>query len=185
MALSPSYTVSQIAHALKVSPPTVRAWARDYSAFLSSQATPAPEQERLFDDDDLAVLMTVKTLRSQREKHPAIVERLAAGERLEPPDAPPPPPRASSGRIIEQEPAPAGDAIRAFESALTVYQGQVTDLTNRLIAAEVGRAAAEVELKLLKARLTEEQPAPAADAPAAPPASLADALRGWWRGRKK
>ena len=185
MALSPSYTVSQIAHALKVSPPTVRAWARDYSAFLSSQATPAPEQERLFDDDDLAVLMTVKTLRSQREKHPAIVERLAAGERLEPPDAPPPPPRAPSGRIVEQPPAPAGDAVRAFQSALTVYQSQVTDLTNRLIAAEIRAAAAEVELRLLKARLTEEQPAPAADAPAAPPASLADALRGWWRGRKK
>ena len=195
MAFEGSYSVAQVARSLGVTAPTIRNWSAVYARFLSPQATPAPDEERQYDGDDLAVLSTVAVLRGQREKHRAIEERLAAGERLEPPDAPPPPPRAPSGRIVEQPPAPAGDAVRAFESALTVYQGQVTELTNRLIAAEVGRAAAETELRLLRERMStivdKEPPAPMPDAPAAvddapaaPPLTLGDAIRGWWRGRK-
>ena len=191
MPFEGSYSVAQVARSLGVTAPTIRNWSAVYGRFLSPQATPAPDEERQYDGDDLAVLSTVAVLRGQREKHRAIEERLAGGERLEPPDAPPPPPRAASGRIVEQPPAPAGDAIRAFQSALEAYQGQVESLTERLIAAEIARTAAETELRLLRERLTEEQPAPAADAPAAvddapaaPPLTLGDAIRGWWRGRK-
>ena len=192
MAFEGSYSVAQVARSLGVTAPTIRNWSAVYARFLSPQATPAPDEERQYDADDLAVLMTVKTLRGQRVKHPAIVQRLAAGERLEPPDAPPPPPRASSGRIVEQPPAPAGDVVRA----LTLYQGQVESLTERLIAAEIARTAAETELRLLRERMStivdREPPAPAADAPAvvddapvATPLTLGDAIRGWWQGRKK
>ena len=192
MAPDTSYSVTQVAHALGVSPTTVRNWARDYDRFLSTDANPDPEHERLFDDSDLSVLRTVKVLRDQRHKHPVIVARLADGERLESPDATAPPPRAASGRIVEQ---PAGETVRAFETALERSQNLLQSLTERLIESEVARARAETELRLLRERMSpigdREPPAPAADAPAAvddapaaPPLTLGDAIRGWWRGRK-
>ena len=68
MSFEGSYSVAQVARSLGVTAPTIRNWSAVYARFLSPQATPAPDEERQYDADDLAVLMTVKTLRGQRVK---------------------------------------------------------------------------------------------------------------------
>lgn len=178
------YSVSQMARAINRTPPTVRAWTKEFGDFLSPTANPPRGEERQFTEEDAAVLRTVATLRDQGIEYADIIAALDRGERLEPVDAPP----------VDAPPAGKGaaaDMARSFETALQLYQGQLSDLTERLIAAEVARAQAETELRLLREQLAAEEQRRAAPADANPPAPAADAppaaplsFREWWRQRR-
>lgn len=166
------YSVSQMARAINRTPPTVRAWTKEFGDFLSPTANPPRGEERQFTEEDAAVLRTVATMRDQGIEYADIIGALDRGERLEPVDAPPvdaPP----SGK------GAAADMARSFETALQLYQGQLSDLTERLIESEVARARAETELRLLKEqRAAEDPPRPEEASPA--PMSF----REWWRQRR-
>lgn len=177
------YSVSQVARAINRTPPTVRAWVKEFSDHLSTTANPPRGEERQFSEEDVAVLRTVATMRDQGTEYADIIAALDRGERLEPVDAPPvdaPPSGKASG---------AADMARSFETAIAIYSDQLANLTERLIAAEIARTAAETELRLIKEQRAAEEERRATPADIAPPAP-ADApaapmtLREWWRQRR-
>ena len=79
-----TYSVSQVARSIGISPNTVRSWTATYSKYLSTHNRP-DDDERRYTADDVTLLQTVKVLRDQRESHKLIIPRIAADERLEPP----------------------------------------------------------------------------------------------------
>jgi DNA-binding transcriptional MerR regulator len=81
-----TYSVSQVARSIGISPVTVRSWSYDkyYGKQLSTHDRPE-DDERRYTADDVALLQTVKVLRDQHEPHKRIIPRVMDGERLEPP----------------------------------------------------------------------------------------------------
>lgn len=77
-------TVSQVAKQVGAAPNTIRGYCRDFGQLLSEGATPKPGQERKFTEDDIPILVSIKTLKGQRIEKDAIIASLLQGERYEP-----------------------------------------------------------------------------------------------------
>ena len=142
-------TIGQAAKELKIPKSTVRGWVGYYNDFLSDNAKPPKGQVKRLDNDDMAVLWSVHFWRSEHKSKAEIYDLLGTGERLVP-----------GGPQTSQE-APESnesteDIADTITSAITLYQGKIDDLTNRLIEAEIRAAKAEKELEVLK-ELTEKE----------------------------
>ena len=145
-------TIKDAADYVKVPVGTVRQWVKDFqhTGAFSEYATPAKGKTRLFTDDDLIVLWTVKVKRAEREK---TAEALKANERYEPQ------PTSStndteSAQNDTQEPQQALEVFQAFKTTIESYERQIgtkdariNELTERLIDAESRAAAAESQLQ--------------------------------------
>ena len=81
-----TYSVSQVARSIRISPNTIRSWSeyKYYGSYLSTHER-LEDEERRYTDDDVSLLQTVKILRDQGEPHKRIIPRIADEERLEPP----------------------------------------------------------------------------------------------------
>lgn len=82
-------TVSQAAELVNASPNTIRTYSKDYKQFLSEGAAPGHGLERRFNDEDIVVMVTIKTLKSQRRPADVIIGALLEDERYEPGEQPP------------------------------------------------------------------------------------------------
>jgi DNA-binding transcriptional MerR regulator len=140
------YTVSQVSKALGKSISTIqKIWTVEYAEFLSSKATPGKGKTRLYSDEDLAIFQTIALLRDQQMPHKQVKERLAEGERLEPPEGPVSPARPDAQAVSPSAQAPA-------EPGLAYDQG-VDSLIDRIVDAEKRFAIAELKVETLQAEL--------------------------------
>ena len=182
-----TYSVTQVARFLDVSAGTVRTDGRDFSEFLSAAANPGHGQERRFNDDDLAVLQTVRVLRNQNRSLEEIIEELKKGTRLEPAEAPTEPPR---GRRRDETPEGVQlELANQLKAVIAKFEGELEATKSerdRLIMerdrerekaeahaaavldAEKRAAAAEARAQLLATQLEEVRNA-AATPPTQPP----------------
>jgi len=72
--------VGQVAKQIGSSPTWIRDNTKEFAGFLSPTATPAPKGIRLYDDKDIAVLATVKRLKSEGQDNEQIAAALTGGE---------------------------------------------------------------------------------------------------------
>ncbi|MCI0648003.1 MAG: helix-turn-helix domain-containing protein [Chloroflexi bacterium] len=75
-----AYGIGEAAKIVGVSPTTVRVWTADFGDFFSEFATPQKGQTRAYTDRDIAILATIKELRSQQKSNEAITSALVQGE---------------------------------------------------------------------------------------------------------
>jgi len=150
-----TYSVSQVARIVGIAPNTVRDWTGKFE--IEAQAD--EDAERRYTPADVALLRTVKILRDQGEPMKRIKPRIAAGERLEPPDPPPDAPE-----LPQNEPINATALISQAQAEVARYRGKVEaveDERDRLVVqlaevrtahlAEVERrAAAEAKLEQIE-----------------------------------
>ena len=135
-----TYTVSQAAGLVNASPNTIRTYSKDYKQFLSEGASPGHGQERRFRDEDIAVMVTIKTLKSQRRPAEVIIGALLEGERYEPGEQPPEaPPSTKKAETTELA------TIDMLERFVVRYESQIDNLEGRLEAERVARVGAEID----------------------------------------
>jgi DNA-binding transcriptional MerR regulator len=175
------YTVKQVSDYLNVSPATIRAvWSVQFAAHLSPEATPGKGQPRRFTEADIATLYTVAAMRRAGRPLEDIHATLDAGERLEPPPGSPQQPQGDGPG--QQQPPGDAVAVAGFTAALVAYENRVTSLENELKEERAARLDAEIRA----ARLSGEIDALRATPPPPPaPATLGDALRQWFNGRRQ
>lgn len=102
------HTTKDIAQRLEINPQTVRRWADMYHAHISSSAFTA--DQRLFTDDDLLALWSVRRWRQLGLSLDEIGDRLASGQRA---SEPPPEPPDGDRRRVEVVPAAVHSAVLA------------------------------------------------------------------------
>lgn len=156
-----TFSVSQVADIIGISPQAVRSWTTTYSDHLSEEATPPEDTERRYLPEDIAIFTTVKVLRDQREPHKRIIPRVADGERLEPT----PPDTDAEPLKSTQEPRksdPGSDMmsprdlqnmrrIAKLEGELDTIRLERDWLREQYTNAEKRAAAAEARLEAIKA----------------------------------
>ena len=145
--------VGQVAKQIGASPTWVRDNTKQFATLLSPTATPPKGGTRLYTDDDLAVLVTIKRMKAEGQDNQAIEASLAAGEPL---DRPPDPPDSR-----QDVPLQSTALMSQARAEVALYQGKieaVEDERDRLVIqlanaqashmAEVERrAAAEAKLE--------------------------------------
>ncbi len=166
--MQPPMTSGELARRLNVSRDTVRNYARDFSEFLSNEATGAgmPNAKRRYSWDDARTLATVANLRAKGLNVEQIRAALRDGERLDTvPDAPTPAEQEARSRVQLvplSEYQRIADVLRVREveldrlreerdSALERWQGDVTQLNARI-------ADLQHEIGVLQGQLSERLP---------------------------
>lgn len=76
-----AYTTSDAEVIFKVSPQTIRNWAREFARYLSVNANPDEGRTRIFTEEDMQVLDLVAQMKSQGKQYEDIHAALMAGER--------------------------------------------------------------------------------------------------------
>ena len=154
MEMEPLITIGKVADIIDIPPSTARQYVKDFrhTDVFSDTANPPPKQTRLFDDDDIRVMWTIKYLRMQRKSTDDIAAALIAGERYYPDAGQDAQDNAGETETIDTD-EPSRDAPI---NALVKFQDTVNDLTNQLIESERARVAAETELKIIKQMLENE-----------------------------
>jgi len=156
-----SYSVSQVAKALSVSPSSVRLWSSKFSEHLSASATPASGGVREYTEEDIAVLQTITVMRRGDESYKKINIALEKGERREfvPEPEPEREPEAAHNAPGEAE---SDIALKSFTETLNALQVQNTansehikELQGQLIEA-TGKAAVSEHLSAELERAREE-----------------------------
>jgi len=66
----PMPTMKQLSEAFGKNPNTIRRWSAEFADFLSEGANPEKGQDRIYDDDDAAVLALVAEMRKNRNNKP-------------------------------------------------------------------------------------------------------------------
>jgi DNA-binding transcriptional MerR regulator len=153
-----TYSVIQAARMVGVSSNTIRTYSKEFSQFLSPGATPGPREERRFVDEDIAIFVTVKTLRARRQPADGILDALLKGERYEPadspqeaPDRPQEPPKADQGGDMPQERALA--TLELMEQFAKPWKDRTAELETKLDEAQEARLLAEVDRARLAGQL--------------------------------
>ena len=160
MEMSEPKTIGKAADALGIPTSTARQYVKDFrhTDVFSESATPPAGQTRLFTDEDLQVLWTIKYLRAQRKPTEEIADALIAGSRFYPETETPPESRQASQNDAGETETPQHD--QPIEetpiNALVRFQDTVNDLTTQLIEAEKRAVAAETELRIVKQMLDNE-----------------------------
>ena len=151
-------TIKDAANEVNVPIGTVRQWVKDFAhtGAFSKKAVPGLGKTRLFTDEDLVVLLTIKVKRADRETTAEIAESLANGDRFYPQPEPAPASSPGDNQTAEndtQEPQQAIEVYQAFKTTIESYERQIegkeariNELTERLIDAESRAAAAEAQI---------------------------------------
>ena len=175
-----AYSTSQAARLAKISATTVRVYTADYGDFFSQSSRPPKGYKRAYTDQDIALLLTIRRLKSEQKTEQAIIATLREGERdnFVPPES-------------SQEDAPSQSAIvmqltatvAKFEGELTAVKRENDRLIQQLQDERQARIEAEKQAANLAGKLDAiqtQEPTPEPDtAPARPPS--------WWdrvRGRR-
>ena len=165
-------TIGKAAAVLEIPTSTARQYVKDFrhTGVFSESATPAPGQTRLFTDEDLQVLWTIKYLRAQRKPTEEIADALINGSRFYPEtETPPESSQAAQNDAGETETGQQVEsAAETFLGALTIYQGQVKDLQTQLLESERARGDAETRAAVAERELEIMR-------------SLAEKKKAWWR----
>lgn len=74
------YTMLETSTLTGISKPSLRNYSRTYARYLSTGATPAKGDARVFTTDDLRVLRFAYSLTETGSTHDQVLQRLAAGE---------------------------------------------------------------------------------------------------------
>ena len=163
-----TYTVGQAADLVGASKNTIRLYGRDFEQFLSDGATPESGMQRSFTDDDIKVMITIKTLRAQRIPKEGLVKALLDGERYEPDETPLEVDEAASGtpeakglkesralattELLERFVVRYEARIDGLEGQLEAAQNQVTTERDARLSAEVDAARAAGQLEAIYRR---------------------------------
>jgi DNA-binding transcriptional MerR regulator len=161
-----TYSMTQTAKLAKVATATLRNWTAEFADYLSEHANPGRGLERRFTEDDLAVLVTVATMRDQQMPYDDIKTALAAGTRFEPvamPDTEAPDDETTAAESSRGLAALATieNTIAAQQNRINVLETKVDLLNERLLTSEVERAAAVRELEILRELYEASQQTPA------------------------
>ena len=105
---------------------TIRAWADEFSEYLSPMATPGKGRGRTFTPDDLTVFALITELKDQNKTYEDIHAVLKTGQRGSPPDL-----TEKDLRLLS---ATEGEKRAVLE--IQVLQKNIIDLTERLNRAE-------------------------------------------------
>jgi len=153
-------TIGKVADIIDVPPSTARQYVKDFkhTDVFSETANPPPKQTRLFDQDDITIMWTIKYLRMQRKSTDDIAAALVAGDRFYPEsDQPPESDQATQDAAGETEtPQQDQPSEETPINALVRFQDTVNDLTTQLIESERARVAAETELRIIKQMMDNE-----------------------------
>lgn len=136
------YNVSQAAAVVGVSPSSLRNWCKQYAAFLSASASPAPGNERILTQLDVATLQHIKAQRDALKDYETIIAELAAmpieatatpyidaTTTLQPPATPT---DAPQGATVALQPTDILQALQStVEGRYNQLQGQIDALERR------------------------------------------------------
>lgn len=151
-----------LAERLNTHPNTIRAWAREYSDFLSDKANAA---RRSYSEDDALVIATVANLRESGLLHEQIEQSLQNGTRVNSvPELPTPEeqaaresislvPSSEYQRIIDRVQTLQGELEQARQerdNAIEQWQLGTTELNKRIAELEHNLGIAQGELKRLE-----------------------------------
>jgi DNA-binding transcriptional MerR regulator len=157
-------TVKNIADLIGVSASTIRLWTDSRKSpgellapFFSDSAKPEPGTARIFTEADTAVFQTIKTLSDLGLSFPEIVERLEAGERVEPLPADtavsPEPPGPASAMSPDTAVSGFNSALQVFDNRLTGAHTEIAKLYRELIEVERSAATDRARLESVTAEL--------------------------------
>ena len=157
-----AYSTSQSAKLASISPSSVRAWTAVYNTFFTETARPPKGQKRSYMPDDIALLLTIKELKSENREEAHIIATLADGYRVnyvEPPSDDAPVQSDTTNGLITKLTA----TVANFEGQLTTITNERDRLITRLdkshtaaLDAEIRATAAETEVKLLREQMSRE-----------------------------
>ncbi len=136
------YTPAQACLILDISTSTLRNYCDVAADFLSKQAVPAPKKHRSFTEDDMRILMVVKSARDYGDA----LERLRNGERVDIPSG-------NSEYFLSLD---SRDQILLLENRIIQLQAQVVELQDehdRRVAAEANVALLEKQLDRMQDKL--------------------------------
>lgn len=162
-------TIKDAADAIDIPIGTVRQWVKDFehTAAFSSQATPEKGRTRIFTDDDLIVLWTIRVMRAERRTTDEIAEALAAGERYHPQEETAASSSSSTGDDDEGEGETAEaaelasslqQALAIYENRLAAYDERIEALTDDLLSMQERAVKAETELRILRDQAHDKTP---------------------------
>jgi len=163
-----AYTVAEVARLLGKSPSTIRNWSREFETFLSTSAAPPAGDDRIYQDDDVAVLATVAVMRAERRPFETIRAALHAGERVRP---------AMDQPDEEPDEEPPRALVSRLTATVAAMSGQVDELRRQLEAERAGRIDAERRAAIAETRLSllTAPPEMPLQSPTMPPAPESDA----------
>jgi DNA-binding transcriptional MerR regulator len=148
--------VGQVAKQIGVSPTWIRDNTKEFAGFSSPTATPPPKGIRLYDDNDMAMLATVKRLKGEGQDNEQIAAALTAGEPLDRPPDPPesrqdaPPQETAIVAQAMSEVAPFRGKMEAVEDERDRLVVQLADTQAAQLVAITRAAAAEAKLELIE-----------------------------------
>ena len=162
-------TIGKVAKALEIPPSTARQYVKDFqhTGEFSAAATPAPGQTRLFTNDDIGIMWTIKFLRAQRKPTDDIATALIAGDRFYPDKETPPDDNQANqddaGKPQTEETAVTiytafSDTLKLYESRVSAYETELKEERAARLAAEIRAAAAETKLQVLEDAQKETTP---------------------------
>jgi DNA-binding transcriptional MerR regulator len=154
-------TIGKVANALEIPPSTARQYVKDFqhTGEFSDVATPAPGQTRLFTNDDIGIMWTIKLLRAQRKSTDDIAAALIAGDRFYPETQSTPDDNQTDqdapGETKTEETAITiygafSDTLKLYESRVSSYETELKEERTARLAAEIRATAAETELRVLR-----------------------------------
>lgn len=140
------FTVTQAAKNAGISISSVRLWSKTLEEVLSSSANPPKGKARLFTEDDVNALHTVRVLKAEGVDMDVIIKRLKDGERYLPdtPTEQSEPGTTSSLVPISLVERFIGDRDRLRDELATEREAR--------LAAEIRATKAETELEVIRNR---------------------------------
>lgn len=154
-----SFSVTQAAKAVNVSVSTIRHWGNLFTDHLSDLAKPAAGERRQYNEEDLAILQTVKVMRDQRYPFPEIEKVITKGDRFElvqsdSKSAPKSPKTApDTPEQVETEVTHALARVDLLERFVSRYENKIDTLENQLIEEREARLKAETEAANLAGKI--------------------------------
>lgn len=146
-----TYTSGQVASLFDITTETVRAWAQEFSEYLSHDANPGNKRNRRFSEDDLGVLALVADMKRIGKTFSDIHAALASGERAEVPTVSMDALEAVGSQNIQL----IVQQVQRLQKALQVVQEERDELLNRITELhqyEVDNAILKAERDMEKRR---------------------------------
>lgn len=130
------YTTQHLCNLFKISHQTVKNYATEFADHLSPTATPGPNRQRYFTDDDLTVIALIVEMKGAGGLYEDIHAALRNGQRGVMPD----------GSLVSADPGMA-----------LVLRQQIDQLTARIRELELDNARKDGQIELLKEMLADAQ----------------------------
>lgn len=179
------YTVADVARLVNVSPTTIRNWSREYDTFLSASAAPPAGEDRLYQEEDIAVMATIAAMRQERQSFEAIRAALADGERIQPP---------AEDQPEEEQPGQQSALVTRLTATVARFEGELQATKEerdylRVKLEEERQARQEATERAIRAEMqlsiqsSPTIPESAPDTPPERPATLRQRLARWFGGQ--